>query len=232
MRDSPPPSSVLTYHHYNYRKEIDMTPICDKCFTDFDVTWVSLPGGGKRYTCTNAKKHPSGEDHVWEPPAPEPAKKPSKGGSVSKTGPKKTDDLLVPFEQIVRGLPPMWLEHGVIEHELRVQYPKLFGAHVAEAGHSMLGDGEKTASKHRFNQALKRLVGTGILRKKDAAATGAWRKNEAEVSYYALEPVEPGTPDLKWEQYAIDLGRPAEWTDEDRAEVRRLSGRDVGDEHS
>src|SRR5690349_10933351 len=126
-----------------------MTMICNECGWADDVTWISLPGGGKRYTCNNAKYHPSGADHTWDAAAPEPVKKASKGGSPA-TGPKKTDDLQVPFEQIIGDLPRKWLEHGVIEHELRVQYPRVFGAHVADAGHAILGDGEKTASKHRF----------------------------------------------------------------------------------
>jgi hypothetical protein len=200
-----------------------MIETCELCHTADDVTLA--PGGGS-LICTNAKKHPTGASHTWPKPPPPVAKKPSTGGTPA-TDTKKTENLIDPFKTIIHQFPKIWIEHGVLEYQLRLQYPDVFGEHVAAWGHQMLERTHDTASNRRFSIALKRIAAEGLLQKKEGKGTGAWDYLPT-VSYWALKPVQPGTPDLTWAQYAKQLERPTRWTDEDRAEVRRLSGREVG----
>jgi hypothetical protein len=77
-----------------------------------------------------------------------------------------TTNLVDPFLEILRGLPPTWIEYGVIEYQLFLDYPDLFAQHVAERGHVITGQWQATASSVRFPTALQRLerVGTRLSR--------------------------------------------------------------------
>ena len=65
----------------------------------------------------------------------------------------------------------------MLEYELRLQYPELFGRHVAEAGHVILAPARSTAASVRFTAALGRLERAGVVRKQTGKATGAWSHN-------------------------------------------------------
>ena len=189
---------------------------CPKCSDDYDVTYTRNPDGGFLYTCTNARKHLSGAVYEWiaDPKDPTVVLGSSEDGV--------TTELMDPFEQIVRELPRAWIEYGVLEYELRLQYPAVFGTHVREAGHRILAPAKSTASSARFSIALSRLKREGRIGLQWEKGTGAWRYNDT-ISFWALEPVEIGMPTLTWEQYAIDAGRDPEWTDEDKAAVAKLA---------
>jgi hypothetical protein len=191
---------------------------CPKCFSADDVTYVNAPDAGFLYTCTNAKKHPSGQAYEW---VADP-KDPTIIYGSSEDG--VTTELMDPFEQIIRKLPPAWIEYGVLEYELRLQYPQLFGSHVREAGHRILAPTQSTASSSRFAIALSRLKREGRLGLRWKKGTGAWSYNNP-ASFWAMEPAELGIPTITWEQYAAQHGRSAEWTDADRATVAELAGK-------
>jgi hypothetical protein len=80
---------------------------CPKCFSADDVTYVKAPDAGFLYTCTNAKRHPSGEAYEWVADA----KDPTVIYGSSEDG--VTTELMDPLEQIIRKLPPAWIEYGV-----------------------------------------------------------------------------------------------------------------------
>ena len=198
---------------------------CTKCFTADDVTYIHAPEGGFIYTCTNTGKHDGAGIWVWPyDPAPAKAAKATKPGKAGPgEGQGKTDDLLEPFTTILAGLPTgVFHEHGIVEYELRRQYPELFGRHVAENGHVLLGPGQYTASGTRFATALMRLERTGSVTHVRRAATGAW-SYDSGVSYWSLTPAAPAETLHTWAQRCTEIGRNPQWTDDDRTQVAALA---------
>ncbi len=200
---------------------------CPRCFTFDDVTYLHAPEGGFLYTCTNTGKHHG--DGVWQwvadPNDPTNTKSKSKTATtaVMGAGEGKTNDLLDPFTTILQNLPHgVFYEHGVLEYELRCQYPDLFGHHVAENGHVLLGPGKFTASSTRFAAALMRLERAGVVVHMLGTATGAWSYNSG-VSYWALIPAPATTNTLTWVQRCAELDRDRQWTDADQAAVADLA---------
>jgi hypothetical protein len=169
---------------------------CTKCFTADDVTYIHAPEGGYLYTCTNTGKHDGAGVWVWPyDPAPSKAGKTAQAGQAGQAGKgegqAKTDDLIEPLTTILAALPTgVFHEHGILEYELRLQYPELFGRHVAENGHVLLEPAQGTASGTRFAAAMMRLERTGSATHVRRPATGAWAYNSG-VSYWALTPT-PG----------------------------------------
>ncbi|GGS32940.1 hypothetical protein [Actinokineospora fastidiosa] len=177
---------------------------CPRCFSANDVLPPrKLPDHLLQYRCENEGAHGI---HEWLTTV----------GAVKGPGEVRegvTDDLLTPLGTcVIQGEP--FVEYGIVEHRLRKGFPALFAGHVAEQGHSMFGPRTYTASSVRFALALGRLERMGELVSKYGPATGAWRHN-GQVTYWAR----PGTPAgqrLTWAEYCARLGRPPEWTDEDR----------------
>ena len=190
-----------------------------KCFSADDVSYVKAPDAGFLYTCSKIKGHDPTGDWSWIADPKDPG---SSDGGWSGEG--ITSDLMDPLEQIIRALPSMWIEYGVLEYELRVQHPDLFGRHVADRGHGLLAPSRATASSVRFATALVRLERAGIVRSRLGPATGAWNYL-SQVSYWALEPVDVGAQSLTWEARCSDLGRNPNWTEEDRVSVAALADR-------
>ncbi len=191
---------------------------CPRCFSADDVSFVQNPDAGFLYTCTNAKKHPSGEVYEWiaDP------KDPTVIYGSSEDG--VTTELMDPFEQILRRLPRAWIEYGVLEYELRLHYPPMFGTHVREAGHRILAPAQSTASSSADSRSrCPGLRREGRVRLRwQLLGTGAWSYNNP-ASFWALEPVELGIPTITWQQYAIEHGRNPQWTDQDKAAVADLA---------
>jgi len=194
---------------------------CTKCFDDADVTYVHAPGGGYVYTCTNTAHHDGEGVWVW-PYDPAPTKgKPGKAGAGEGQG--KTADLLEPFSTILAGLPGgVFHEHGILEYELRTQFPQLFGRHVAENGHVLLGPGKFTASGTRFAAALMCLEREGLVVHVRRPATGAW-SYDSGVSFWCLTPAPAEEKLHTWVQRGAELGRDPQWTDDDRTQVAALA---------
>lgn len=189
---------------------------CPCCFSADDVSFTKAPEAGFLYTCRNVRRHdPVGEWRWIADP-----EDPTSAEWIGADG--VTSDLMDPLEQILRRLPAMWFEYGVLEYELRTGYPELFGRHVADRGHGIIAPTRATASSSRFAIALVRLERAGIVRERVGPATGAWRYLTT-VSHWALEPVTTGAPTMSWEQRATDLGRNPDWTDDDRDAVRQLA---------
>jgi hypothetical protein len=191
---------------------------CPRCFNADWVSYVKAPEAGFIYTCTNDGNHDPVGDYQWIAD-PHDSSVAFEGWSDSGV----TADLLDPLAQIVRELPHVWLEYGVIEYELRKQYPSLFGQHVGERGHVIIAPKQPTASSVRFAAALVRLERAGVIRSRPGPATGAWSYNH-QISHWILEPVQDSAGALSWQERCVALGRPPEWTDDDRDEVRRLAG--------
>lgn len=190
---------------------------CPQCFSADDVSYVKAPEAGFLYTCTRAKKHdPVGEwQWIADPKDPSLATEGWSDGGV-------TADLIEPFEAILRELPHQWIEYGVLEYALRLQYPEIFGRHVAERGHVLVAPSRATASSVRFATGLVRLERAAVVRTRLGPATGAWSYN-SQVTHWMLKDASPGSPTLTWAQRCKDLERRPEWTDEDRATVRQLA---------
>ncbi|MGY1840234.1 MULTISPECIES: hypothetical protein [unclassified Modestobacter] len=104
-----------------------------------------------------------------------------------------------------------------MEYRLRLRYPDLFRAHVAEGGHVLLGPTQTTASAVRFGVALGRLARSGHLDFRFGPATGAWSYN-GKVSYWCRPP-QDGRSMVSWTEFCASIGRSAGWTDDDRAAV-------------
>lgn len=181
---------------------------CPKCFRADDVTWQRLPDHMLAYTCS--ARHDGAGPHDWvgteaamlnDDAAPEGV----------------TDELLEPLSACVEAGEP-YVEYGVVEYRLRQRYPELFRAHVRDRGHVLTGTQLATASSVRFGVGLWRLARTGELISRSGPATGAWSYN-GQVTYWARPPAPSGDP-LTWSAFCEELGRPAEWTEDDHAAVR------------
>lgn len=191
-----------------------MSMDCPKCGRDAAVTYLKAPDGGHLYTCHYT--HEGQDRWQW---LVNPNKPAAAAAGWAPNG--VTADLISPFENIMRSLPHRWLEHGVIEYELRLQYPAVFGKHVAERGHHLTTAGQVTASGTRFAAALLRLERLGILVHRGGPATGGWDYN-GEVGYWALLPAPEVTDTLTWAQRCADLGREPGWVQADVASVEQL----------
>jgi hypothetical protein len=184
---------------------------CPRGHSDAGVTYISAPDGGKLYTCWFSH---DGEGSIsWQVSG-------KTASGISTAG--VTAELADPFEQILRSLPHSLIEYGVLEYRLRLDFPDLFASHVAARGHILTGAGQATASSVRFSAALLRLDRAGIVRYEMRAATGAWDYND-KVGYWALLPNPEIGAILTWAEYCAELGRPATWTDKDRAEVQAMA---------
>jgi hypothetical protein len=198
----------------------DFDKTCPRCDKDAATTWTRSPDGGYLLTCYAAYAHGGDGLVTW-------TAYPTKGTNAP-TGAETegvTTNLVDPLLTILQSLPDAWIEYGVIEYELRLRHPELFGQHVAERGHYLTGSGQATASSVRFSTALVRLFRRDIVDHRRGPATGAWKYN-GEVEYWTLRPVTDGALTLTWADYAENtLRRTADWTDEDRAAVAALAGR-------
>ncbi len=182
-----------------------MIRTCPACFSADDVSYQRLPDQQVAYYCV--RKHEDGKPREWVRPLDTTTNSWSAAEGV-------TDELLEPMLSCVSPDDPL-LEFGVVEYRFRQRYPDLFRAHVAERGHVLVGRTQTTASAVRFGVALGRLARAGDLAYIYGPATGAWSYN-GRVAYWSRPPAE-GRAILSWEQFCISDGRPAEWTDEDRA---------------
>lgn len=166
------------------------------------------------YVCSG--EHEPAGPHHWSAPL----------ADVRDDGPGApdgvTDELLDPLLRCVHAGEP-FVEYGVVEYRLRRDRPDLFAAHVREAGHTMLAPAVSTASSVRFGVALSRLERAGELVSVPGPATGAWRYN-GTVRYWARPPAPTGL--TSWAEHCRRGGRPAHWTEEERAEVRRMVATD------
>jgi hypothetical protein len=180
---------------------------CPKCFSAEDVQPPRrLPDHLLQYRCIN----PTHGDHEWFTTR-EAIQLP---GDVQA---EVTDELLEPLRRCVDPGDP-FVEYGIVEYRLHTRFPDLFAAHVAQQGHTMFGSRAYTASSVRFGVALGRLERSGELVSEYGPATGAWHYNSL-VTYWA----KPATADRHrktWSEYCADIGRSAEWTDEDRLGLR------------
>jgi hypothetical protein len=79
----------------------------------------------------------------------------------------------------------------------------------------LIGTRGYTASAVRFGVALSRLARSDELVSRYGPATGAWAYN-GQMTYWAVPLVQNGEP-LTWVRYCARLGRPADWTENDRA---------------
>lgn len=199
----------------NAKLTLDAT--CPTCGSDAATTWTASPDGGFVLTCFAAYAHEGAGIASW-------TAYPKKGVNAP-TGAETegvTTNLVDPLLKILQSLPNAWIEYGVIEYEVRLQYPELFAQHVAERGHYLTGSGQATASSVRFSTALVRLWRKEIVDHVRRPATGAWHYN-GEVEYWTLMPVTVGAPELTWSDYARNtLHRDEGWTDEDKAIVKAM----------
>lgn len=175
---------------------------CPLCFSSDDVSYERLPDRVVEYTCMNG--HAGAGPHRWFASLDDTAYRGEAAEGV-------TDELLEPLSSCISPEDP-WLEYGIVEYRFRQRFPELFAAHVRERGHRMFGD-RVTASAVRFASALGRLAERGELVKKYRPATGAWAPQE--VTYWARPPAP--SSHLSWVDWCAEHGRPADWTDEDRA---------------
>jgi hypothetical protein len=186
-------------------------PECPRCGRDAAVTSITAPGGGQLYTCWFSHE---GEGHIsWQTAS-------TSETTISSDG--VTAELVDPFEQILRSLPHVLVEYGVLEYRLRLDYPEFFASHVAARGHYLTGSGQATASSVRFAAALLRLDRAGVVTYEMRRATGAWSYND-KVSYWALMPRPPVGAVLTWAAYCEQIGRSADWTDDDKAVVAAMA---------
>jgi hypothetical protein len=180
---------------------------CPTCFSADDVSYRRLPDKQVAYYCVG--RHPDGRPHEWV-------------GTLSAAGrgwtasEGVTDELLEPLLRCVDPEDGL-LEYGVVEYRLRERYPELFRAHVAERGHVLLGHTQTTASAVRFGLTLGRLERAGDLAYEWGPATGAWSYN-GRISYWCRPPA-LGRSRLSWADFCAQIGRSADWTDEDRRAV-------------
>lgn len=193
---------------------------CPKCGHDEAVTYLTAPDGGHLYTCHYT--HEGQDNWQW---LVDPKKPDAPAVGWAPTG--VTADLVAPLENIMRSLPHMWLEHGVIEYELRLQYPAVFGKHVAERGHRLTTAGQVTASGTRFAAGLLRLERLDIVIHRTGTATGGWDYN-GEVGYWALRPAPAVEDTMTWVQRCAELGRDPGWGSADYAEVQELAASNGG----
>ncbi len=185
--------------------------LCPRCFQDDEVIPRRLPDGAIEYVCSGT--HQGSGPHTWRGSS-DPA-----AGEMATEG--ITDELLEPLLAcVVPGEP--FAEYGVVEYRFRQQYPQLFRAHVRERGHVLTGKRlDTTASAVRFAMALSRQERSGLLLKRFGPATGAWAYNQ-RISYWARPP-RPSGKSLTWVAYCSQFGRPADWTDDDRAACAGLT---------
>ena len=184
-----------------------MTITCPRCFRDDDVSWQRLPDHMIMYECSAS--HGGSGPHRWIASR---QSRPAEGAAEEGV----TDELLEPLLAcVVPGEP--FAEYGVVEYRFRLAHPGLFRAHVREQGHVLTGRRLYTASGVRFGVALARLARSGELLSRYGPATGAWAYN-GQMTYWAVPPQPRGDP-LTWAGFCAQLGRPADWTDEDRAAV-------------
>jgi hypothetical protein len=187
---------------------------CPSCGSDAATTYTRAPDSGFLYTCRYT--HDGDGQCTW---TANPAKGANAPTGWSTEG--VTTNLVDPLLKIMRALPDVWLEHGVIEYQLRLDYPDLFAQHVADRGHVLTGAVQATASSVRFATGLLRLERLGTVEHKLGPATGAWSYN-AEVGYWALTPIPASEASLTWAQRCADISRDPNWTDADRADVQSL----------
>lgn len=225
-------------------------PDCPTCGGNSAVT-ATETADAISYRCAATYAHDDRAPRFWtvpkrKAPAPRAPRTPRAPGTAAapkaekaarKTGSPSarpttaavTHELTEPLLAVIQTLPAAWIEHGVIEYRLRQDQPELFGRHVAEAGHVLLGGGGETsgttASGVRFATALLRLERAGSVTHYNAPPTGAAWQQDKLVGYWATRrPKPPQDQVLTWEQYATEtLGREdGGWTDEDRTEIARL----------
>ena len=185
-----------------------MIVTCPRCFRDNDVSWQRLPDHMIMYICSGG--HGGSGPHPWVA---------SQQSQVTEGAAAEgvTDELLEPLLAcVVPGEP--FAEYGVVEYRFRVAHPSLFRAHVREQSHVLTGKRLFTASGIRFGVALGRLARSGELLSRYGPATGAWAYN-GQMTYWAVPP-QPRGNSLTWAAFGAQLGRPADWTDEDRAAAR------------
>ncbi|MGY1810172.1 hypothetical protein ACI8AF_22625 [Blastococcus sp. SYSU D00669] len=185
-----------------------MIVTCPACFSADEVSYQRLPDKLLAYYCTG--RHADGEPHEWVGSAA--------AARESWAAPEGvTDDLLEPLLGCIDAGDGL-LEYGIVEYRLRARYPDLFRTHVAERGHTLLGHTQTTASAVRFGVALGRLARSGDLAFEWGPATGAWSYN-GRISYWCHPPA-AGRSKVTWTEFCGSIGRPAEWTDEDREAVK------------
>lgn len=207
---------------------------CPRCFSFDDVRPPRRrPDGAVEYTCTG--DHDGAGAHTWTVAPPEVRAAPaartagvrgsaaprSGGGPGAGSEAAAVDELLEPMLACVKAGEP-FVEYGVVEYRFRVARPDLFVAHVRERGHVLLGArrGQASASTARFGNALRRLEAAGELVMVKGPGTGAWRHTPS-IGYWARPP-RPTGPLLTWSMFCATQGRPAEWTDADRAVLAGL----------
>lgn len=188
---------------------------------DSDAAVTSTVKGSARvYRC--AYSHDGSGPHLWQVPLTTM----TAAKTTSTVADRVTDDLMEPLLDIVGSLPHVWIEYGVIEHELRLRYPSLFGRHVADSGHVALAPKTNTASGVRFAHALRRLHDAGNVAHYNGKPTGLAWKHDQLISFWARHPAPPsGSGPLSWQTYCHDnLERSTtDWTSEDRADIARLA---------
>jgi hypothetical protein len=172
-----------------------------------DVSLRRLPDRMVEYTC--AADHGGRGEHTW-------LVSQADAGWSTAVEEGVTDELVEPLLAcVVPGEP--FVEFGIVEYRLRLARPDLFVPHVRDRGHVMLAPGIATASSVRFGVALGRLARSGELVSRYGPATSAWSYN-SQVTYWALPPAPRS--ELSWADYCEQLGRSAQWTDEDRAVMK------------
>jgi hypothetical protein len=178
---------------------------CPACFSADNVAYQRLPDKQVAYFC--AGRHPDGKPYSWVGSVTA-----AEDGWTAAEG--VTDELLEPMLSCISPGDDL-LEYGIVEYRFRERFPELFRAHVAERGHVMLEPARTSASAVRFGMALSRLARTGDLHYEYGPATGAWSYN-SRISYWCRPP-KRGRRTVSWADFCAEAGRPAEWTDEDRA---------------
>jgi hypothetical protein len=197
---------------------------CPRCGNDASTTYTKAPDSGYLYTCYLSYAHDGEGSVTW-------TANPLKGANAPTgwTTEGVTTNLVDPLLTIMQAFPPVWLEHGVIEYQLRLDRPDLFGQHVADRGHYLTGATQATASSVRFAAALLRLERLETVAHRMAPATGAWAYNQ-EVGYWALAPVPNDDAILTWADRCVQLGRSPDWDEGDREAVAELV-KEWGDNH-
>ncbi|MFC5138414.1 hypothetical protein ACFPK1_09250 [Actinomycetospora rhizophila] len=189
-----------------------MIQTCPSCFRADDVRWSRLPEQMVSYVCDDP--HGGAGPRTWTAVAG--SRRPTETDTAGVT-----DELLEPLFRCVRDGDP-FVEYGVVEYRLRQEHPDLFLSHVTDRGHAILGHRQATASSVRFAAALGRLADRQALLKRPGPATGAWSRNE-RVTYWARPPAPDGPP-VTWASFCESIGRSADWTADDVAELGRRPG--------
>jgi hypothetical protein len=116
------------------------------------------------------------------------------------------------YEDVFRCLSPgePWLEHGVVEHRYKEQFPVAYRTMIERWGHVVQGPRRYTVTAF-LTRAWSELAARGALAAQLGPGTGVYRHNR-KILYWALPPGPPPDRFLTWADVAADLAiDPDDW---------------------